>query len=64
MHLETLNNTRNSQQNGVADRMDRTLMKNVFCTLSNSGLLEIFWAKVIAKNCFLIVIEKKTLEDF
>ncbi|KAF3680613.1 hypothetical protein FXO37_03233 [Capsicum annuum] len=57
------------QQNGVAERMNRTIMEEVHCMLSNAGLPKYFWAKADSTACLLInhspsvVIDKKTLQD-
>lgn len=42
------------QQNGVAERMNRTIMEKVRCLLSESGLEERFWAKAAATSVYLI----------
>jgi len=43
-----------SQQNGVAERMNRTLLKKVRCMLSNTGLSIYFWAEALAYACYLV----------
>ena len=54
------------QHNGVAKRMNRTLMKKVICMLSNAQLSKSFWAEATSTACYLIncsssvAIEKKT----
>ncbi|KAJ0859324.1 putative RNA-directed DNA polymerase [Helianthus annuus] len=54
------------QQNGVADRMNRTIMEMVWCMLSNSKLPKSFWAETASTACYIInrspsrEIEKKT----
>ncbi|KAG8489014.1 hypothetical protein CXB51_016944 [Gossypium anomalum] len=54
------------QQNGVAERMNRTIMEKVKCILSNANLPKSFWAEAAFTTCFLInrspsiAIEKKT----
>ena len=53
------------QQNGVAERMNRTLMENVKFMLSNAQLPKSFWAKAAFTASYLInrspsvAIEKK-----
>ena len=42
------------QQNGVAERMNRTLLENVCCMLSNAGLSKNFWAEALAYACYLV----------
>nr|GEW56011.1 retrotransposon protein, putative, Ty1-copia subclass [Tanacetum cinerariifolium] len=57
---------RTLQQNGVAERMNRTLMDKVSCLLIQSGLPKTFWAEVTCTTIYLInrspsrEIEKKT----
>ncbi|GJY12245.1 retrotransposon protein, putative, ty1-copia subclass [Tanacetum coccineum] len=54
------------QQNGVAERMNRTLMDKVRCLLIQSGLPKTFWAEATCTAAYLInrspsrAIEKKT----
>ena len=42
------------QQNGVAERMNRTLLEKVWCMLSNAGLSKKFWAEALAYACYLV----------
>ncbi|KAG8488863.1 hypothetical protein CXB51_016741 [Gossypium anomalum] len=42
------------QQNGVAERMNRTIMEKVRCMLSNANLPKSFWAEAASTACFLI----------
>ena len=42
------------QQNGVAERMNRTLLEKVRCMLSNAGLGKQFWAEAVTYACHLI----------
>lgn len=42
------------QQNGVAERMNRTIMNKVRCMLSESGLGKQFWAESASTAVFLI----------
>nr|GEY43370.1 retrovirus-related Pol polyprotein from transposon TNT 1-94 [Tanacetum cinerariifolium] len=54
------------QQNGVAERINRTLMDKVRCLLIQSGLPKTFWAEATCMGAYLInrlpprAIEKKT----
>jgi hypothetical protein len=54
------------RQNGVAERMNRTIISKARCMLSNSGLNRCFWAEVASTACYLInrspsiAIDKKT----
>ncbi|KAG8473150.1 hypothetical protein CXB51_035082 [Gossypium anomalum] len=58
-----------AQQNGVAERMNRTIMEKVRCMLSNANLPKSFWAEAASTACFLInqspsvAIEKKTPQE-
>ncbi|KAG8477716.1 hypothetical protein CXB51_027660 [Gossypium anomalum] len=57
------------QQNGVAERMNRTIMEKVRYMLSNANLPKSFWAEAASTACFLInrslsvAIEKKTPQE-
>jgi transposase InsO family protein len=42
------------QQNGVAERMNHTIMEKVRSMLSNSGLEKNFWAEAVRTTCYLI----------
>ncbi|GJV64845.1 retrovirus-related pol polyprotein from transposon TNT 1-94 [Tanacetum coccineum] len=42
------------QQNGVAERMNRTLLEKVRSMLSNVGLGKEFWAEVVTYACHLV----------
>lgn len=42
------------QQNGVAERMNRTLMEKARSMLSGAGLEQKFWAEAVATACYLI----------
>jgi transposase InsO family protein len=54
------------QQNGVAERMNRTIISKARCMLSNSSLSQKFWTKAASTACHLIncspstAIDKKT----
>ncbi|KAL5804931.1 hypothetical protein ACOSQ3_031731 [Xanthoceras sorbifolium] len=48
----TVRNT--PQQNGVAERMNLTLLEKVRCMLSNIGLGKEFWAEAVTYACHLI----------
>lgn len=54
------------QQNGVAERMNRTIISKARCMLSNAGLHRRFWAEAASTACYLInrspsiAIDKKT----
>ncbi|KAG8498449.1 hypothetical protein CXB51_004962 [Gossypium anomalum] len=66
---ETLDSLSYSKQNGIAERMNRTIMEKVRCMLSNTNLPKSFWAEVAYTACFLInrspsvAIEKKTPQE-
>ncbi|KAH9752684.1 hypothetical protein KPL71_014795 [Citrus sinensis] len=42
------------QQNGLAERMNRTLMERVRCMLFHSKLLKTLWAETLCTACYLI----------
>ena len=42
------------QQNGVAERMNRTLLEKARCMLSNAGLGKKFWAEAVSTACFIV----------
>ena len=42
------------QQNGVAERMNQTLLERARCMLFNAGLPRRFWAEAVSTACFLI----------
>ncbi|CAM8880925.1 unnamed protein product [Rhodiola kirilowii] len=42
------------QQNGVAERMNQTLLERARCMLSNAGLLRRFWAEAVSTAWYLI----------
>lgn len=41
-------------QNGVAERMNMTLLEKARSMLSNAGLGKKFWAEVVLTTCFLV----------
>jgi len=57
------------QQNGVAERMKRTLLERTHYMLPNAGLSKEFWAEAISTTCYLVncspntSIECKTPEE-
>ncbi len=57
------------QQNGVAERMNLTLLERARCMISNSGLTLDFWAEAIATACYIVnrspcaPLDLKTLEE-
>jgi len=42
------------QQNGVTERMNRTLMEKARSMLSGASLEQKFWAEVVATTCYLV----------
>ena len=42
------------QQNGLAERMNRTILERVRCMLSSSGLSKVFWAEAAETAVHLI----------
>ena len=57
------------QENGVAERMNRTLLERTRCMLLNAGLSKYSWADVVSTACYLVnrspasYIDFKTLEE-
>ena len=45
---------RTPQQNGVAEKMNRTILERVHCMLSHFGLRKSFWAEAASMTCYLI----------
>jgi transposase InsO family protein len=41
------------QQNGVAERMNQTLLERARCMLSNAGLTRRFWAEAVTTACYI-----------
>jgi transposase InsO family protein len=54
------------QQNGVAERMNRTLLERARCMLSNAGLWHkrVLWAETISTACYLINRSPNSAIDF
>ena len=48
----TVRNT--PRQNGVAERVNKTLLERARCMLSNSGLNKSFWAEAVSTACYLV----------
>lgn len=46
--------TETPQQNGVVERMNRTLLNKVRCMLHESGLGKKLWAKATSTACYLV----------
>lgn len=42
------------QQNGVAERLNRTMLERARCMRSNAGLGREWWAESVATACYLI----------
>jgi hypothetical protein len=57
------------QQNGVAKRMNKTILERACCMLSDAGLGKEFWAEAVSTTCYLVnrsptnFIECKTPEE-
>ena len=45
---------RTPQQNGLAERMNKTILERVRCMLIFSGLPKTFWAEATVTACYLI----------
>jgi len=52
------------QQNGVAERMNRTLLERAWCMLSNASLSKCFWAEAVNTSCYLVNRSPSTAIDF
>lgn len=52
------------QQNGVAERMNRTVMEKVRCLLNESGLEEKFWAEAVATAVYIINRTPSSANDY
>jgi len=54
------------QQNGVAERINRTLLEKARCMLSNCGRWDrkAFWAEAISTTCYLVNQSPHTSIDF
>lgn len=44
------------QQNGVTERMNRTLLERVRCLLLNAGLSKDFWGEAMVTAAYLIIL--------
>ena len=42
------------QQNGVAERVNQTLLERVRCMLSNAGLRRRYWSEAVMAACYII----------
>lgn len=42
------------QQNGVAKRMNTTLLERTHCMLSHAGLPQSLWAEIVTTTCYLV----------
>ena len=42
------------QQNGVAERMNRTILEKARCMLTNVGLSKEFWAETVNSTYYLV----------
>ena len=42
------------QQNGVAERMNRTIVEKIRCMLRMANLPKSFWGEVVVTACYLI----------
>src|SRR3954470_16357279 len=57
------------QQNGLAERFNRTILERVICVLTSAGLKKVFWAEAVSTATYLInrcpstALDMKTLEE-
>jgi hypothetical protein len=42
------------QQNGVAERMNRTLLEKIHCMISNAKLIKDFWTEAVSTVCYIV----------
>ena len=60
---------KNPQQNGAAERMNRTLLERARCMRLHAGMPESFWAEAVNHACYLVnrspskVLEFKSAEE-
>ena len=52
------------QQNGVAERMNRTLLERARCMLSNARLDANFWAEAVNTACYMVNLSLSTVNGF
>ena len=52
------------QQNGLAERMNRTLMERVRCMLIQSKLPKTLWAEILLTACYLVNLSPSTGINF
>ena len=59
---KTVKNT--PQQNGVAERMNRTLLNKVRCLMIESGLSKPYWGEALYNACYLINRSPSRVNEF
>ena len=52
------------QQNGLAERMNKTLMDKVICMIIQSQLPKGLWAKTLLTSCLLVNLSPSVVIDF
>ena len=53
-----------TEQNGVAERMNRTLLERGCCMLQNASLSKDFWAEAVSTTCYLVNQSPASAIDF
>ena len=53
----------NPQQNGIVQRMSRTLVDKVCCMLVSSSLPKMFWGKALMIACYIVNQSSSTAID-
>ena len=61
-HEKTVSST--SQQNDVAERMNRTIVEKIRCMLRIANLPKSFWGEAVATACYLIYRSPSVPLDF
>ena len=59
---KTIRNT--PQQNGLTEKMNRTLLDRVRCMLHSSGLSKHFWGETVMIVCYLVNRTASSAIDF
>lgn len=59
--VQQLTNIYTPQQNGVAERMNRTLTEKARCLLFDAGLPKTYWAEAVNMSAFIINKSVKTV---
>ena len=52
------------KQNGIVERMIKTLLDKVRCVVVSSGLLNVFWREVVMTAAYLVNLSPSTTINF